>query len=318
MMGNDLISIIVPVYKVEKYLKRCIDSVLSQSYSNWEMILVDDGSPDKCPQICDTYASKDHRIKVIHKENGGLSSARNAGLDVITGSYVTFLDSDDYLHSDALNDIYQVAISEQADIVQFSFIRGCSDVFPSIKKMTSYHTFDNHSIFYSSFQKIILWGKLYKTLLWDGIRMPVGKINEDDATTWKLYYRSSRTVCLDTAYYYYYENPNSIMAQQNKAVRLDFIDAYLERIAFFEQKQDKFLLDLSKWRFCLPLMLNYIRGNVYTKDLPLLLSYFKEHVGAALSCSKVPFAHRVLLATFNFCPQVFRKIFMILGKAHNL
>lgn len=317
-MDNALITIIIPVYKVEKYLKRCIDSVLSQSYPNWELILVDDGSPDNCPAMCDEYASKDARIKVIHKPNGGLSSARNAGLEVMQGEYVTFLDSDDYFHPDVLSDTYQLAVSEQADIVQFSFIRGKSDCFPPIQKTGSFSVFDNHSIFYSSVQKIILWGKLYKSSLWKDIRMPVGKINEDDATTWKLYYRSRKTVYLDTPYYYYYENPTSIMAQQNKAVKLDFIEAYLERIEFFSQKKEGLLVDLSKWRFCLPLMLTYMRGNLNVKDLPVLLSYFKKHVGAVLSCSKVPITHRLLLAIFNLYPPFFRKLFMALGKAHDL
>lgn len=317
-MDNALITIIVPVYKVENYLKRCIESVLSQSYPNWELILVDDGSPDNCPAMCDEYASKDVRIKVIHKPNGGLSSARNAGLEVMQGEYVTFLDSDDYFHPDVLSDTYQLAVLEQADMVQFSFIRGKSDRFPPIRKAEACSTFDNHSIFYSPVQKIILCGKLYKSSLWKDIRMPLGKINEDDATTWKLYYRSRKTVYLDTPYYYYYENPTSIMAQQDKAVKLDFIEAYLERIDFFSQMEEGLLVDLSKWRFCLPLMLTYMRGNVHAQDLPLLLTCFKEHVGAALSCSKVPLMHRVLLALFNVYPPLFRKLFMALGKAHNL
>ncbi|RHU30631.1 glycosyltransferase family 2 protein [Parabacteroides sp. TM07-1AC] len=312
------ITIIVPVYKVEKYIYRCINSVLAQTYSNWELILVDDGSPDKCPIICDNYAKADGRIRVIHKENGGLSSARNVGLEYLSGDYVTFLDSDDFIHSDTLQDTLLLAEKENADIVQFSFLRGREDVFPSIKKETSVRRFDNHSIFCSSVQKIIVWGKLYRSELWKGIRMPIGKVNEDDATTWKLYYRSSRILYVNTPYYYYYKNSESIMANQKKVLKLDFISAYEERIAFFENEREKLLTDLSKWRFCLPLMLNYAYGNVKKTELPVLLKYFQLHVNAAINCSKVPLLHRFILSMFRIYPYFFRFLFMFLGRAHNL
>ena len=101
-----LISIIIPVYKVEQYLKECIDSIINQTYMNLEIVIVDDGSPDNCPLICDQYAALDKRIKVIHKKNGGLSDARNAGLNIITGDYVTFVDSDDVIHPEMINILY--------------------------------------------------------------------------------------------------------------------------------------------------------------------------------------------------------------------
>lgn len=312
------ITIIVPVYKVEKYIHRCVNSVLAQTYLNWELILIDDGSPDKCPTICDNFAECDKRIKVIHKANGGLSSARNAGLEHLSGDYVTFLDSDDYIHPNTFQDVCQLAEKENADIVQFSFLRGSENVFPSIKKDVSFQVFDNHSIFYSNIQKIIVCGKLYRSKLWKGVTMPIGKVNEDDATTWKLYYRSNRILYVNTPYYYYFDNPNSIMASQKKTIKLDFVSAYEERIAFFEQKGDKLLTDLSKWRFCLPLMLNYMGGNVKKTDIPVLLKYFRTYVGAAVTCSKVPLSHRALLAVFRICPYFFRILFLTLGRAHNM
>lgn len=118
-----LISVIIPVYKVEKYLNRCVDSVLNQTFRDLEVILVDDGSPDRCPQICDAYAKKDNRVRVIHKENGGLSDARNSGIDIATGQFLAFVDSDDWLR----NDIYEFAMNlqrkYQADIVEFGIRR---------------------------------------------------------------------------------------------------------------------------------------------------------------------------------------------------
>ena len=115
-MDTELISVIIPVYKVEKYIERCITSVKKQSYFNIEIILVDDGSPDNCGIICDKYAETDSRIKVIHKKNGGLSDARNAGLDIATGQYICFIDSDDYIEKDTLKDMYNNIVMTRADI----------------------------------------------------------------------------------------------------------------------------------------------------------------------------------------------------------
>lgn len=313
-----LVSIVVPVYKVEKYLDECVESLVRQTYNNLEIILVDDGSPDNCPAMCDNWANKDNRIRVIHKSNGGLSSARNAALDVMSGDYCMCVDSDDYLHQDTLHDVVDIALSQNADIVQFNIIRGSSDTFPIISKCNRIQAFDNHNIFYSKVQKIIMCGKLYKSNLLDGIRMPVGKINEDDATTWKLYYKSNKTIYIDTPYYYYRVNPTSIMSGQRKTLRLDFMEHYKERIAFFEKENDKLLTDLSKWRFCLPLMLGYMRGNVRKKDLPVLLDNFYKYYKSAILCNKVPLEHRILIAIFGCCPKLFRKFFETIGKAHTL
>src|SRR5574344_122915 len=120
---NDLVSIIVPVYKVEPYLKRCLDIILNQTYKNIEIILVDDGSPDKCPQICDEYAKKDNRIIVIHQENGGLSAARNTGLDIAKGEYISFVDSDDWVHLQYIEVLLTSALKENADIIIGNHIR---------------------------------------------------------------------------------------------------------------------------------------------------------------------------------------------------
>lgn len=316
---NSKITIIVPIYKVEKYIHRCVNSVLAQTYLNWELILVDDGSPDHCPIICDNYSMRDKRIKVIHKENGGQAEARNMALDIMKGNYVMFLDSDDYIHPDTLQDTVSLAQKKSADIVQFSFVRGKGDVFPSIKKDNSFRVFDNHSIFYSTIQKIVVWGKLYRSELWTDIRMPMGKLNyEDDATTWKLYYRSKRIIYVNTPYYYYFVNPSSTMANQRKSTSISFVESYEERIAFFEKQGDKLLTDISKWRFCLPLMLCYMRGNMKKEELPILLNLFRKNVGTVIACTKVPLEHRLLLFVFRICPFVFRVFFMVIGRAHNL
>ena len=121
-MQNPLVSIIVPIYKVEPYLRRCLDSIVNQTYTNLEIILVDDGSPDGCPQICDEYAAKDKRIVVIHKENGGLSDARNAGLDICKGEYIFFIDSDDWIKTDTIEFLYKITQDKKSDIVIGDYI----------------------------------------------------------------------------------------------------------------------------------------------------------------------------------------------------
>lgn len=313
-VDNYLISIIVPVYNVEKFLSRCVDSILTQTYQNWELILVDDGSPDSSPAICDEYASRDSRIKVIHKKNGGQAEARNRGMDIATGDYIMFVDSDDYVHPNMLKTMLDVAIHEGADIVQCSYLQGDADIFPQISERKTLHTFDNHSIFSSTKQKIILWAKLYKKSLWNGIRIPVGIYYEDDASTWQLYYKSNKIVVLDIPYYYYYANQGGTMAMHRKNTSLDFIKIYKERISFFIKRNEKLLVKLSKWRFCLPLMCVYIRGNVAVDDRKRLLPLFYENINDVLSCNKVPLWHRLVLGLFFLCPQGIRFVYRCLKR----
>lgn len=311
-----LISIIVPVYKVEPYLHRCVESVLTQTYTNWELILVDDGSPDDCPRICDEYVEKDKRIKVIHKANGGQADARNHGLDIASGEYIMFLDSDDFIHTNMLKKMLDVSLQEDADIVQCTFIRGSEDVFPTINENSSLHRFDNHSIFHSSCQKVIMCAKLYKKIVLNDFRVPVGICYEDDASTWMLYYKAKKIVVLDIPYYYYYINPNSTMAYHSKRPSMDFIKIYQDRIAFFNDKQDDDLVRISQWRFCMPLMLTYMKGNISKEEQTLLLRLFKENFGAAVSHKNVPLKYRMVLRIFSISPQVFRYIFVLTGRAH--
>lgn len=300
---NELISIIVPVYNVEKYLDHCINSVLNQSYTNWELILVDDGSPDGSPEICDRYALHNQKIKVIHKENGGLSSARNAGIDIATGDYITFLDSDDYLHSDYLKIMLSYAIEKNADIVQCDFSRVKSDI-PNSSKNNSitYQIYDNHSIFLKGAAKIILCAKLYKKDLWGVVRMPIGKINEDDFTTWKLYYNSHKILVLSEKLYFYRVNPKSIMASQKKYIRLDFLQAYEERIQFFRSLQENDLEMVSRLQLTKSLFLKCCNSNISEETYSLLRERFCINWELLKSSSVVDYKYRALFYFFYRVP----------------
>lgn len=207
-MTSSLVSIIVPVYNVEHYIHRAVDSLLNQTYSYLDIILVDDGSPDKCPQICDEYAHKDNRIRVIHKSNGGLSDARNAGLDIAKGEYITFLDSDDYLSLNAIETFVKIIKEQKVDIV-------CSglNIINSDGYIYDYKKGEN-SIKISGQEAVKLLlkdvfpynfspSKFYKRELFTDIRFPYGRIYEDLATTYLVMNKANSVFCMKECLYYY-------------------------------------------------------------------------------------------------------------------
>ena len=314
---HPIVSIIVPVYKVELYLHRCVRSILAQTYAHWELILVDDGSPDACPQICDEYADTDQRIRVVHKNNGGLSDARNCGLDMATGEYVMFVDSDDYIHPKMLEAMVGHALSNDADLVQCRYIRGTEERFPDVKE-GRVHYFDNHTIFASAMQQVTSWAKLCRRSLWEGIRMPVGQIHEDEATTWKIYYRSSMIVALEAPYYYYYVNPTGIMSTEGRRFNPIFVDIYNERISYFSERGEDLLVRLSRWQFCLPLMYLYLRGNLTRSESSCIRGLLVENIKQFVRVRQVPCAHRWVFAILGVCPPLFRGMCLLLTKARNL
>ena len=308
-MEKPLVSIIIPVYKVEQYLRTCIESVLEQTYTNWELILVDDGSPDKCGEICDEYAKIDHRIKVIHKDNGGLSSARNAALDMPPkGEFVTFLDSDDFWHKDYLSIMVGLQQSFNADIVQCGFIRGKDTVFPAITNDVTSAVYDNHKIFLSEKANVIMCGKLLRTSLFDNIRMPVGLYNEDDWTAWKLYYKAKNIVVTNQALYYYTLNPASIMGQLNKKPDLRYINAYNERIGFFEGTGEKDLEHCSRLQLCKSLLLNYRHKQFTVEDRKGIKDKFEESWKEIKHSPYICSFYKALFQAFHIMPMMTSKL----------
>lgn len=247
---TDLISVIMPIYKVEPYLRRAVDSVLNQTYKNIQVILVNDGSPDDCSLICDEYARKDSRVMVIHKENGGLSDARNAGLLEVKGEYVAFVDSDDYLTADFLEILYQACITTNSDIsiCQYKEVSGeelesSYQYFSDIpeKNITAYNRKELLCNLYDYYHKdstyfVVAWNKLYKKSLWDGITYPLGRIHEDEATTYKIFDRAEKGIYISVPLYGYFQAPGSITRTQFSLKRLDWMTAMKERIEFFEER----------------------------------------------------------------------------------
>ena len=205
-----LISVIVPIYNVEMYLNRCVDSILKQSYTNLEVILVDDGGIDSCPQLCDEYEKKDSRVKVIHKTNGGLSDARNAGLEVAKGKFVSFIDADDYLSVDFYKIMYEHLWETKADIVVCDFVE-TQDEYILVKhdtKMQRKSYTGRKKIMENFFKRnctktVIACNKLYRRNLFEGIQYPKGQIYEDEATTYKVYYKCNKITYISDKLYYF-------------------------------------------------------------------------------------------------------------------
>lgn len=210
------ISVIVPIYKVEKYLKRCVDSILNQTYRDLEVILVDDGSPDGCPAMCDEYAKKDSRIKVVHKKNGGLSSARNAGMKMATGEYVSFIDSDDWIALDTYEYELGVIARTGADAVQVSFITAHDDntVVPfedeSLKVFKDKDILQHYMSYSTRTGSYSVWKFLYKRDIVEGVEFREGKINEDMDYQYKVLSRAKTLVWSNQVKNFYFENIKSI------------------------------------------------------------------------------------------------------------
>lgn len=217
----NMFSVIVPIYKVEKYVRQCIESILNQTFSDFELILVDDGSPDNCPRICDEYAKKDDRIKVIHKKNGGLVSARNAGVQNATGDYICYVDGDDWIKEELLENVYQKGIKDkEPDMVVFGAIRQFEDHQVEIPSGSSegvynkdrlqnevypYMMYDNRKSFCSGLVFPVAWNKIYKKdLLKEHYCQEERiKMGEDNAFIFECLYASNKVVFLDDHLYIY-------------------------------------------------------------------------------------------------------------------
>ncbi len=235
----DKISIVVPVYNVESYLKKCLDSIINQTYKNLEIILVDDGSTDNSVDICDEYAKRDNRIKVIHKKNGGLSDARNTGIEIATGNYIGFVDSDDWIDENMYKLLYNNLIKEHADI------SCCNRYFVYINSIKKYGNANNYYRVMNSERAIELmctmgymgmsaYTKLYKKEVFKDIRYPKGKVNEDIYTTYKLVDKASRIVYDSTPMYYYRQRKGSIT--NSKKVNITAMKASKELLEFVNEK----------------------------------------------------------------------------------
>ncbi len=261
-----LISIIVAIYNIEEYLPRCVDSILAQTYKNLEIILVDDGSADSSVNICDAYAEKDARIKVIHKKNGGLSDARNAGMDLASGEYIGFVDGDDWIDPDMYRAMYeacetnnaQLSVCRYKQITKNGIIdasTGNSVLLSKTEALEAYICGDERYLIYNS-----VWSKLFLKELIEDMRFPVGKNSEDIMFTTKAFCAMKQCVYLDTGYYnYVIDREGSIMNQKAGERRLDHeIPFWKEQISYFKEQGMMQLSDKAAYHFYRRMLFYYI------------------------------------------------------------
>lgn len=220
MINTPLISVIIPIYKVENYLEKCVESIISQTYTNLEIILVDDGSPDKCPILCDEYAKKDERVIVIHKQNGGLASARNAGLDIASGKLISFIDSDDWIENETYEKVVCLYKETSAEIIMFDIIKTDGTLFFDRYNLTKrFDTIVNAE----EVVKDILLDKIgseavkavYDIACWSNVRFPYGRLYEDIPTTYRAFVNARKVAFIDEALYKYRVNDKSISYTPN-------------------------------------------------------------------------------------------------------
>lgn len=245
-----VVSVIVPVYNVERYLQDCIDGILKQTFCDYELILVDDGSTDGCPAVCDAYAVQDNRVRVLHKANGGLSSARNAGMDAARADLFSFIDSDDLVHPQMLETLVGPLLDDNAvDISMCAFERCCNsdDCDMRHRELPELRVVDSVSALENIYGNIVpnigfvAWNKVYRRSVFEqsGVLYPEGKLYEDAFTTYRLLYEANKVAVVDERLYFYRVRPGSIMSEGKKVDerRIDELEADTGAWEFFRNKE---------------------------------------------------------------------------------
>ena len=311
------ISVIIPAYSVEKYLDKCMNSVLNQSFTDFEVLLIDDGAKDSTVQLCDKYAEKDTRVKTYHKKNGGLSDARNYGLERISGKYVTFIDSDDYIDDNYLKYMYDLILKENAQIcmVQGQLLLENEEPhkFPiNVEKCVS----TEEAIRMMLLRKEAThtsWGKLYDVSLWENIRFPKGQNYEDYATTYHVFSKATRVVYSDAKLYYYIQRLGSIMHDACSIKTLSVLDVadnvseYL--LTKWPESSDE-ILDLQAHTYLKNLQQILNSGNkAFLEYQNRIILFIKDNRHKLLTSNRVPLNDKVKIVSLMLGKGVFLKVY---------
>lgn len=316
--NKPLISVVIPVYKVEQYLDRCMNSIVNQTYKNLEIILVNDGSPDRCPQMCDEWAKKDKRIRVIHKENGGLSSARNVGLNICKGRYVNFVDSDDWIPENSIQYLCDLRKKYEADFAIASHIRTCGQEYLTENDYAEYELTQRE--FLARFFKIstqenvqYAWAKLYKRELFNVIRYPVGLTCEDIPVTFQVALRSKKIAYSTNIVYFYYFNPGSITRIGFSNQKFDIIKAWDVVCQNAYQSGEKWIIAAAlsnRKRADFGILMDLAISNITLKEKFKYLPRLKENRAALkknmfeLCKAKIPLSRKIFIICFSRNYQV--------------
>lgn len=302
---ENLISVIVPIYNVEQYLRECIDSIISQTYKNIEIILVDDGSTDSCPQICDEYKEKDNRIKVIHKKNEGVSLARNTGLNTAKGDYISFVDSDDIINEKLYEDAISNIRKYNLDIYCFNSIRFRDGERIKNRKILSKKDF----IFLNSSKEIFknytsicdgivndgVWDKIYDKKLWNDVVFPVGKTCEDIYVLYKVYDRCNKYMFNGNIYYYYRQRNNSITHSDYKSINFNPIYANNELADYVIEKYPDLTLEMTTKRVFayIGVYNNIIRFDSNNEKKDEILKLIREKYADVIKNKDLPIKRKI-------------------------
>ena len=319
-----MISIIVPVYNTEKYLHRCVDSILNQTFTDFELILVDDGSTDRSGEICDEYAKNDKRINVIHKSNGGLSDARNAGLDIAKGEYISFIDGDDYIHPQTYEIILKIMSETRSDLGCFNyrfiqpdenaeFERYDAD---SIEKtvVTSDELLNNFNEYYHAVSWISACTKIYHKNAFNNNRYPYGKVDEDSYMLHHVIGDSKRVVRIEEKLYYYVWTQGSISRSAFSPKRFDKNGANLDRVEFFKIRGIKRQEDFFKREYLLNILkMYYFVKNEHPellKDYKPYISEYKAHASDFMKGNtRICNMERLIYNAFLISPKLTEKLY---------
>jgi glycosyltransferase involved in cell wall biosynthesis len=306
---KDKISVVIPMYNASKYLKKCIDNVINQKYSNLEIILVDDGSTDNCLEICNKYSKIDDRIVVIHKENGGLSSARNAGIEKATGKYITFIDSDDVVEKDYINILYDGIKKYKTKMC----IGGLKTVYENGKvvdnslkktyKLSKMETFKK--MLYTDGVSISAWSKLYDISLFKNVEYTVGRLFEDTSTTYKLIDQCDNISISDYPIYNYYIRKLSITSSKFNIKKLDWIISAIEMTSYLKKKYKELSSACTAYMMYTHIgVLSSLAMNDkdYKKERNEIISYIKANKKKYISDKNVQNNYKLVcrLICFNY------------------
>lgn len=320
---NGLISIIVPVYNVEAYLNKCIETMVCQTYKNLEIILVDDGSKDNSPKICDEWAKKDSRIKVIHTVNGGASAARNRALDVATGDYIGFVDSDDFIHPKMYEKLINALKNSSKKICCCKFRRIITDN-PNIstEETSTSETLDLaeaiDGVFYEKID-LSVWSKLFEKDVFDNVRFPVGEVNEEAPIMLPMLIKSNGIELISDELYFYCEHPNSVTAsywKTNADIMLkNFSRIYNQLSGINMHKAESFKFYVGKTSFSIALQLdkNYHRINAAAKqNFAKYLQVMRKLSVKFMLTNKMSLKNKILY--LMIITRTLRPIYKIIGK----
>lgn len=316
------ISVIVPVYKVEPYLHRCVESILAQTCRDFELILVDDGSPDSCGQLCEEYARADSRIHVIHQENGGLSAARNAGIDYAMSKgesqWLAFVDSDDWVDRTYLEQLYR-AVSENGCLLSVCGLYRTGGESRETSPDYACRVMDGNRYYCSPAihggVTATAWNKLYHRSLFETVRYPVGKLHEDEFTTYKLVYAAGNVAVVEGALYAYFQNDGGIMRAKWSPRRLHALEAVEEQMAFAKDHPDLLKKAAKQYIYTAHDQLNQLEeGTDDGKYRPLLRKKLRLGLKQGRLCGAFPRSWDTMWAYEEAYPM--KPVWWLLGRMH--